>query len=94
MDSSLIPENADRRIYNCFINAQTTPEGELKNRSFTTLDFFPTILSAMGYEIEGDRLAMGTDLFSGTPTLAEELGLENFNYELSGFSQFYLDNFG
>lgn len=94
MDSSLIPENADRRIYNCFINAQTTPRGELKNRSFTTLDFFPTILSAMGYEIEGDRLAMGTDLFSGTPTLAEELGLENFNYELSGFSQFYLDNFG
>lgn len=94
MDSSLIPDNADRRIYNCFINAQKQPEGDVKNRSFTTLDFFPTILSAMGYEIEGDRLALGTDLFSDTPTLAEELGLENFNYELSGFSQFYLDNFG
>lgn len=94
MDSSLIPDNADRKIYNCFINSQKQPEGDVKNRSFTTLDFFPTILSAMGYEIEGNRLAMGTDLFSDTPTLAEELGFENFNYELSGFSQFYLDNFG
>lgn len=93
MDSSLIPENSDRKIYNCFINSQVQPEGGVKNRSFTTLDFFPTILSAMGYEIEGDRLAMGTDLFSDTPSLAEEIGLDYLDMELSAYSQFYIDNF-
>lgn len=93
MDSSLIPENADRKIYNCIINSQVQPEGGIKNRSFTTLDFFPTILAAMGYEIEGNRLAMGTNLFSDRPSLAEEIGFDTLDMELSAYSQFYMDNF-
>ena len=35
---------------------------------------FPTILASMGVIIEGDRLGLGTNLFSGTPTIMEENG--------------------
>ena len=28
------------------------------------MDLFPSILAAMGYEIEGNRLGLGTNLFS------------------------------
>ena len=43
---------------------------------------FPTALSAIGAEIEGDRLGLGTDLFSATPTLCEELGEDLYKEEL------------
>ena len=47
----------------------------------------------MGYSIEGDRLGLGTNLFSKKATLAEELGIDVFNAELSKYSKFYKDNF-
>ena len=43
---------------------------------------FPTTLSAIGADIEGDRLGLGTDLFSSTPTLCEELGEDLYKEEL------------
>jgi phosphoglycerol transferase len=43
---------------------------------------FPTTLSAMGATIKGDRLGLGTDLFSSTPTLCEELGVEEYKKQL------------
>ena len=43
---------------------------------------FPSTLSALGVEIEGDRLGIGTDLFSGTPTLCEKLGEEEYKVQL------------
>lgn len=79
MDNGYFNRNVDddyvRRVYNCFINssAHTTAS---KNREFTTLDLFPTTLTAMGCTIEGDRLGLGTNLFSGRPTLAEEWGYD------------------
>ena len=51
----------DRKVYNAFIhpNAQpANPEAET-NRQFTTLDLFPSILAALGCEIDGDRLGPG-----------------------------------
>ena len=60
-----------------------------ENRTFTTLDMFPTTLAALGVEIEGDRLALGTDLFSERETLAEEYGLDVMNQELMRKSEFY-----
>lgn len=93
MDSSLIGEDAVRRVYNCYINAAKKPYGSTVNRTFTSLDFFPTTLSAMGFEIEGDRLGLGTDLFSETLTLAEELGLEYINEELAKHSSYYEKSF-
>lgn len=96
MDSSLVAEAAEldqRRLYNCIINSDTAIELDNKNRIFTSLDIFPTTLSAMGYHIEGERLGLGTNLYSTTPTLAEELGFEKFNEELGKYSNFYVENF-
>lgn len=92
MDSSLVADK-ERRIYNCIINSDKEVLGTTENRVFTTLDFFPTTLSAMGFEIKGDRLGLGTDLFSNTPTLAEELGLDTFNQELGKYSDYYVKEF-
>jgi phosphoglycerol transferase len=47
----------------------------------------------MGCTIEGDRLGLGTNLFSDTPTLAEKWGFERFNSELGKASDFYVENF-
>ena len=53
------------------------------------MDYFPTTLAAMGVKIEGDRLGLGTNLFSDKPTLLEEMGWEKFNAELARRSIFY-----
>lgn len=80
-----------RKVYNVFINAAIEPVNRT-NRKFTTLDFFPTVLGSMGVEIEGERLGIGTNLFSDTPTLAEEYGYDVFFAELNKKSRFY-DNY-
>lgn len=78
----------ERKVYNCFINSSVVPVNQ-KNRKFTTMDMFPTILASLGCEIEGDRLGLGTNLFSEKNTLAEEYGYENLFEELEKKSTFY-----
>ena len=56
------------------------------------MDYYPTMLASIGVKIEGNRLGLGTNLFSETPTLSEELGLENFSNELKKNSKFYNEN--
>lgn len=77
-----------RTVFNLILNAPQK-SAETHNRAFSPVDFFPTTLSAMGVEIEGHRLGLGTDLFSKEPTLVERDGLETFNEELSRRSTFY-----
>jgi UDP-glucose 4-epimerase len=61
-----------------------------KNRQFTTFDMYPSTLAALGVEIDGDRLGLGTNLFSGKKTLVEQYGgIENLNSELSKRSAYY-----
>ena len=93
MDSSLIDDASDRKLYNCYINSLKSPTNAIQNRTFTSLDLFPTTLSAMGFEIEGDRLGLGTDLFSDTDTLAEEIGFDTLNKELGKYSNYYIKHF-
>lgn len=81
-----------RRVYNSFINASVSDE-YTKYREFTTLDMFPTTLSALGCKIDGERLGLGTNVFSGTQTLSEQLGYDEFNNELSKKSDYYDDTF-
>ncbi len=81
-----------RTTYNCIINARKVPEQD-KNRLFTTMDMFPTTLSAIGVEIKGDRLGLGTDLFSETPTLCEEMGEKAFLDEIMRNTSYYSTNF-
>ncbi len=84
----------ERTIYNCFLNL---PDGlvpvQHTNRQFSVLDMFPTILAAGGAEIEGDRLGLGTNLFSDRETLPEQMGFENFNLELKLYSNYYYMKF-
>lgn len=83
-----IESGFDRRIYNCFINTVGETDN-YKNRDFCTLDMFPTFLGAIGCEIEGDRLGLGTNLFSETETLCEELTAAKLDTELQKSSDQY-----
>jgi hypothetical protein len=81
------PSGYQRKTYVTVVNAaKDEPE---KAREFCTLDLFPTTLSAMGCTIEGDRLGLGTDIYSSTPTLTEQLGKDTFNYQLGLRSEYY-----
>lgn len=79
----------NRTIYNCFINAVETENVNMKNRTFTTVDIFPTVLGSMGVEFEGNRLGLGTNLFSDKMTIPEEIGLEVFKEESAKKSEIY-----
>jgi len=87
----------ERTVYNCFINAavevEDGPFGGETGRVWTSFDMFPTTLAAMGFEIEGDRLGLGTNMFSGLPTLAEKLGFEDFEAEIMKQSDYYVKKF-
>lgn len=77
-----------RTIYNVIINSKVTTDNT-KNRIFTTMDMYPTTLASLGVEIKGDRLGLGTNLFSNKPTLPEEIGYDYLNEELEKKSSYY-----
>lgn len=78
----------ERSVYNAIINANEEPI-RTTNREFFTIDMYPTTLAALGAKIEGERLGLGTNLFSDKPTLAEEYGVEYMREELEKKSIFY-----
>lgn len=88
-----VSSDYERYVYNCFINSAAEPAGSVTGRQFSTVDMFPTTLAALGCQIEGDRLGLGVNLFSDQPTLMEIMGKENFDFEMSRYSQYYMDNF-
>ncbi len=96
MDRGYFDRNVDdryeRMVYHCILNAPLEPVRE-KRREYCAVDLFPTTLAALGFEIPGDRLGLGTNLFSSTPTLAESWGFERFNAELSKASEYYVEHF-
>ena len=69
----------ERTIFNLFMNTPTEPVTS-KNRGFSSLDLFPTTLSALGVEITGDRLGLGTNLFSTRDTIIEEELIRGYEY--------------
>ena len=87
-----IDENYIRTTYNCIINAPIEPARE-NDREFATFDMFPTTLAALGATIEGDRLGLGTNLFSDKETLTEQYGYEKLDSNLQRASDFYIDTF-
>lgn len=95
MDSAFlddVSESYTRTVYNCIINAAIAPKQE-KMRGFSTLDMYPTTLAAMGVAIEGERLALGTNLFSDEKTLTEQYGYQTLDVELQKKSEFYNTHF-
>ena len=96
MDAEYFSRNIDseyeRHVYNCIINSSVETE-DTKNRIITPMDMFPTALAAIGCQIDGNRLGLGTNLFSSLETLAEKYGLEDLNKELAKHSDYYNKNF-
>lgn len=84
-------DSYQRTIFNTFINSKIDTTNN-KNRVFSAFDMYPTTLAALGVEIENNRLALGTNLFSDTRTIPEKIGINNFSSELEKKSKFYNQN--
>lgn len=83
--------NYRRTVFNLILNSAVPKPDEnvLKNRQYAPFDYFPTILAASGVEVEGNRLGLGTNLFSGEKTLIERDGEAEVNERLQNMSPYY-----
>ncbi|HNZ63341.1 MAG TPA: LTA synthase family protein [Bacillota bacterium] len=81
-------EREDRAVYNCLINSVVQAERK-NNREFMIIDMFPTTLAALGYTFDGNRLGLGTNLFSSGETLCEQYGTAEVDKQFSYRSGFY-----
>ena len=91
MDSDFcenIDEDYQRSTYNAILNSPILPVHE-KNRIFTTMDMFPTTLASLGAVIDVDQQKQKTKQKTNKPTLAEELGFDELNRQLSMGSRFF-----
>lgn len=80
----------DKKVVNIIINPAVEPVST--NRIYSTLDLYPTTLAALGATIEGNKLALGTNIFSEEKTLIEKYGVDYVNTELKKVSKFYDSN--
>jgi hypothetical protein len=76
-----ISEGYERKAYVAYINSPFEDSIDIA-REYTTMEHFPTTLAALGVEIEGNRLGLGTNLFSSEQTLTERFGIQQVNREL------------
>ena len=83
-----VDKNYTRTVFNTFLNTNIKNVNN-KNRTVSSFDIFPTTLSLLGATWEGDRLGLGTNLFSGSKTIFEEYGYDYVNNELKKKSLFY-----
>ena len=83
-------QDYQKKVVNLIINPAI--EAENTNRIYSTMDLYPTTLAALGTNIEGNKLGLGTNLFSNEETLIEKYGLEYVNDELMKISRFYNNN--
>lgn len=86
-------QNYERKIYNVFINS-AQKEHNTKNRQFSNLDIFPTILASMGAEIEGNQLGFGVNLYSDRKTMIEVFGKEEFEKEINKKTDYFEQRYG
>ena len=56
------------------------------------MDTYPTVVSALGGHIDGNKLGLGVNLFSSEKTLIEKNGFNKLNSELKKKSKFYDKN--
>lgn len=91
--NTLTPKS-DRRVFNLILNPMSPEDkGSYHNREFWAGDLFPTVLSSLGVNIEGNRLGLGSNLFSDVPTLIEKFDQDYVFQALSKNSPFYTDTF-
>ena len=82
----------ERTVLNIIINPAVMPE-ETKNKYGSTMDMFPTTLASLGVEIKGNKLGLGTNLFSNEQTIIGKYGLDYVKDELEKSSNFYNTKF-
>lgn len=83
-------ENNPRRWLDIFINANPVYENyQIKNRKFSSLDMFPTILASIGCTIKDDKLGFGVNLFSNEKTLCERFPENYINSQLMARNKQY-----
>lgn len=78
----------NRKCYYAIVNSAATPTTQ-NSRKITTYDLFPTTLASLGVTFDSDRLGLGTNLYTETPTLVEKLGFKKFDKELTRHSNYY-----
>ena len=83
-----IDEHYKRTILNIIINSKSKTSNT-KNRLFNSFDFYPTTLASLGCTIEGNKLGLGTNLYSKEKTLIEELSFNYVDVELARKSEYY-----
>lgn len=83
-----LEENYERRVYNVYLNSAVDTDNT-KNRDFTTFDYYPTTLAALGVKIQGEQLGLGTNLFSNKKTLSEKYSNQYIDQELKKRSTYY-----
>ncbi len=84
-------DNITRRGYYTIINGNID-EKVSTNREYTSFDLLPTTLNSMGITWDGNKIALGTSLFSEEETLIEIMGFDKLNSELLKNSDYYNDN--
>ena len=80
--------NKNRYAYYCIINP-VNKELKIEDRTYTALDTFPTVVYALGGNIEGDKIGLGVNLFSNKKTLAEKYSVKELDAELKKKSTYY-----
>ncbi len=90
MDSDFcedIDPDYNRKVYTAYINSAVEPADSQWRREYSTFDSLPTTLASLGVEIDGNRLGLGTNLFSDEMTLVELYGTDAISEELSKRSE-------
>ena len=78
----------NRYVYSCLINSGVDAK-KVNNRTYSALDTYPTLISAIGGQIKGDRLGLGVNMLSSKQTLTEQYGFALVNGEVKKNSDFY-----
>nr|MCR5557536.1 LTA synthase family protein [Butyrivibrio sp.] len=90
MDSNFLNDidpDYQRKVFVSYVNSAATLS-DTSRRDYSTMDLFPTTLSALGCKIEGDRLGLGTNLYSDKKTLTEIYGISEESKLLAAKSDF------
>lgn len=82
--------NYDRRVYYTIINP-AIDYVDTKEKQLCTFDFYPTTVAALGIQFEGNRLGLGTNLFSDEETSIEKYGQQNFYQMVNKNSNYYVN---
>lgn len=86
-----LDENYIKKRYYVFINSKVDYYGE-QSKKITTFDLFPPTVASLGISYDGNRLGIGTNLFSDEKALIEILGWDGLQDELRKSSAYYDNN--